>query len=182
MTTNDFLMTHITYNFLKVSRVLLLTGNTKREQRRTEVKRINLWVSPSWHWSVDRSGSSWQSGDWEGRWCWSARSCRTWWVPRTWWTPWFLSARSCPDLSGQRRPRTMSVLSPTNWEKYLNWLQSWTRIENFSFRDLFSLDFRRLQSLKGIDREIEILLGEFSKSKAMIYFYDDLVILLISHL
>ena len=69
---------------------------------------------------------------------------------------------------------------PQTEEKYFNWLKSWERIENFNFRDLFTLDFRRLQSLKQI--VWEFLLGEFSKSKAMIDFYDDFVILLIRHL
>ena len=39
---------------------------------------------------------------------------------------------------------------PQTEEKYFNWLKSWERIENFNFRDLFTLDFRRLQSLKQI--------------------------------
>ena len=98
--------------------------------------------------SVDRSGSSWRSGDWEGRWCWSARSCRTWWDPRTWWTPWFHWAQSCPDLWDQKLPKTKSALSPTNYTGDM------TVISDF----------------------IIPLLGEFPVSQAVVDIYHDLFI------
>ena len=106
--------------------------------------------------SVDRSDSSWRSGDWEARWCWSVRSCRTWWDPKTEWTPWFHSAQSCPDLSDQKPPKTKSASSPTNYAR----------------RDCYF----------QISDFIIPLLGKFPVSQAVVDFYHYLFISLIEGL